>query len=344
MCFVGQPSKEPTVNNGAASTQISSKTKTEKTSTKKDPPECEKMLNAMKDLGFPGGPGVLPYNTMNTKPNSGKKHAQTLPGTDKQSVDNLIDHGKQTVHGQMGIGKQSIDGLPNHNKQNGQPGTAKQSVSLSNHEEQNVQVHTGTVKRTAVGLPHEGQGRSESVKQTADGGRCSGKQNVHRLSSHGKEIGDQEEAASTDDAAKEFNRSPTGNPRNPMITVEIPQDGGSLADSGISEEKSPTSIVFKKKGLSAPSRSAVGNKKMARRLSRKLTGRMTQRQRQELMLEGEFDEFDVGMEEGKEIKDSDSIMSPPGSDDEGSVSDDTDHEFETEIATQLNIERIQVRS
>lgn len=357
LSLLGQSSKQPKDDKSQVNARKSSKTKAEKVSIRSDPPECKTMLTVMKGLDFPGGPGVSPSDTMHTKPSSGKRNVQGLSGTGKQSVDSLPDHGEQNVPGQMGTGNHSVDGLPHHSKQsvhglpgaeeqsnNGPPGTAKHSVdSLPGHGEQNVQGQTGTGKHSVDGLPHQGLGQPGTDNQIVDGVPGSGKQSVHGLPGHRKEIVDHQETSSKDDAAKELNKSPTEKTKKPSITIEIPEEGGKLTDSGISEERSPTSTIFKKKGLAPPKRSAGGNKKLQRRLSRKLTGRMTQRQRQELMLEGEFDEFDVGTEEAEETKDSDSIKSPPESDDDGSVSDDTDHEFETEIVTQLNIERMKVR-
>lgn len=124
------------------------------------------------------------------------------------------------------------------------------------------------------------------------------------------------------------------------LAVEIKASTEDAHTGNSVEEQSPTVGHFSKKHL-APGNAAAGiNKKLTRKLSRKLTGRMTKRQRQELMLEGEFDEFDVGMSEAEESNETDDIISPPHSDDEDSASDDTDHEFETEIVTQLNMQRI----
>lgn len=332
---IGQSSKKPKDDERQVTERKSSKTKTEKKANiQKDPPECEKMLNAMKDLGFPGGPGVSPHNTMPTKHSYGKRNVQGLPGTGKQSVNSLPGHEEQNVQRLMESGKQSIDGLPYHSI-HGLPGADEQGDNGLPGTAKNVQGQAGPGRHSVVGLPHQGQVRPGSVKQIVDSVH-----NVLGLPGHDKEIDNHQETSSRDDAAEEFNKSPTENTKKPIITIEIPLEGDTLlVDSGISEEKSPTSTIFKKKGLAPPNRCAVGNKKLTRKLSRKLTGRMTQRQRQQLMLEGEFDEFDVGMEEAEETKDRDSIKSPPESDEEGSVSDDTDHEFETEIVTQLNIER-----
>lgn len=137
-----------------------------------------------------------------------------------------------------------------------------------------------------------------------------------------------------------FKKSKTAQKQRLTVEIKVPTEGARTGNTV--EEQSPTVGHFAKKHL-VPGNAAAGtNKKLTRKLSRKLTGRMTKRQRQELMFEGEFDEFDVGMSEADESNETDDVISPPHSDDEDSASDDTDHEFETEIVTQLNMQRITV--
>lgn len=145
------------------------------------------------------------------------------------------------------------------------------------------------------------------------------------------------------DANKCFKKSNKTQKQKLAVEIKVSTEGAAHTGGNSVEEQSPTVGHFSKKHL-APGNAAAGiNKKLTRKLSRKLTGRMTKRQRQELMLEGEFDEFDIGLSEAEESNETDDIISPPHSDDEDSASDDTDQEFETEIVTQLNMQRITVK-
>lgn len=80
------------------------------------------------------------------------------------------------------------------------------------------------------------------------------------------------------------------------------------------------------------------------KLSRKLTRKMSRRQKHALMMEGEFDEFDdITI---VPVNEEDELLSPQTSDDEHDkdsiISEDSDVEFEEKIAVQLNLKRLEV--
>jgi hypothetical protein len=83
------------------------------------------------------------------------------------------------------------------------------------------------------------------------------------------------------------------------------------------------------------------------KLSRRLTRKMSCRQKQALMMEGEFDEFDElnviveGESDEDELSDRNERLMVPGGEKDAD-SDNSDVEFEKRVATKMNFERLQV--